>query len=212
MSDLWNRFWDIFDPERKGPLFWRYGWKGILFIAAATYFTYQWFVGPRHSPFAGVLWLMTIGIHEAGHPIFRMISGGNFAWTIWGGTVMELGVPLLAFLWFLRKGREIQADICILLLAIACYSVGHYAGCSLDPVITLLNAGPESVPDWDYMHKWLGTEGYEWHMRHAFYALSAFLTALGLYLTAAHFWAWNNPDGHNYNKDDDGHDRFFTRG
>ena len=93
MSDLWNRFWDIFDPERKGPLFWRYGWKGILFIAAATYFMYQWFVGPRHSPFAGVLWLMTIGIHEAGHPIFRMISGGNFAWTIWGGTVMELGVP-----------------------------------------------------------------------------------------------------------------------
>lgn len=212
MRDAWNRFWDIFDPERKGPVFWRYGWKGIVFIAAVTYFTYQWFIGPRHNPLAGVLWLMTIGIHEAGHPLFRMISGGNFAWTIWGGTVMELGVPFLAFVWFLRKGKEIQADICILLLAIACYSVGHYAGCSLDPTITLLNAGPETLPDWDYMHKWLGTEGYEWHVRHAFYGLSAFLTALGLYLAGAHFWAWNNPDGHNYNKDDDGHDRFFTRG
>lgn len=212
MRNLWEKFWDVFDPYRRGPLFWKYGWKGIVFIAAATYFLYQWYIGPRHSPIAGVLWLFTIGIHEAGHPVFRFISGGNFMWTIWGGTLLELGVPLLAYLTFLRRGKEIQADVCLLLLAIACYSVGHYTGCSLDPVITLLNAGPETLPDWDYMHKWLGTEGYEWHMRHAFYGLSAFLGALGIYLTAAHFWAWTNPDGHNYNDDDDGHDRFFTRG
>ncbi len=212
MRQLWDNFWDIFDPYRKGPLFWKYGWKGVLFIGLVTYFTYQWFVGPRHNPFAGVLWLMTIGIHEAGHPIFRLLFFGNFKMTIWGGTLMELGVPLLAFFVFLRRGKEIQADVCLLLLAIACYSVGHYAGCSLDPVISLLNAGPETLPDWDYMHKWLGTEGYEWHMRHAFYGLSAFLTGLGSYLFIAHFWAWNNPDGHNYNDDDDGHDRFFMKG
>lgn len=211
MRNLWNACWDFIDPYRRGPLFWKYGWKGIIFIIAATYFLYQWYIGPRHSPFAGVLWLFTIGIHEAGHPIFRFLTGGNFFWTIWGGTLMEVGVPVLAYFSFLRRGREIQADICLLLLAIAFYSVGHYTGCSLDPVISLLNAGPETLPDWDYMHKWLGTEGYEWHMRHAFYGLSAFLGALGIYLTAAHFWAWTNPDGHNYNDDDDGHDRFFTR-
>lgn len=212
MKALWNRFWDLLDPHRKGPLFWPYGWKGILFIAAGTYFLYSWYVGPRHCPLASVCWLLTIGVHEAGHPIFRFLSGGNFAVTIWGGTLMEVGVPLVCFLYFLRKGREIQADICLLWLAMACYSVGQYTGCSLDPVISLLNAGPETLPDWDYMHKWLGTEGYEWQMRHGFYALSAFLGALGTYLCVAHFWAWNNPDGHDYNQDDDGHDRFFTRG
>ncbi len=212
MTEIWNRFWDLLDPQRKGPLFWRYGWKGILFIAAVTWFLYSWYVGPRHCPLAGLFWLLTIGVHEAGHPIFRFLSGGNFAVTIWGGTVMELGVPLLCFFYFLRKGREIQADVCLLWLAMACYSVGQYAGCSLDPVISLLNAGPETLPDWDYMHKWLGTEGYEWHMRHGFYGLSAFLGALGTYLFFAHFWAWNNPDGHDYNQDDDGHDRFFTQG
>ncbi len=212
MPDLWNRFWNFIDPYRRGPLFWKYGWKGILFILVGTYFLYQWYIGPRHSPLAGVMWLLTIGIHEAGHPIFRLISGGNFFWTIWGGTLMEVGVPALAYFTFLRRGREIQADVCLLLLAIAFYSVGHYAGCRLDPVISLLNAGPETLPDWDYMHKWLGTEGYEWHIRHAFYGLSAFFGALGVYLTAAHFWAWTNPDGHDYNDDDDGHNRFFTRG
>ncbi len=113
MRELWDNFWDIFDPYRKGPLFWKYGWKGVLFIGLVTYFTYQWFVGPRHNPFAGVLWLMTIGTHEAGHPIFRLLFFGNFKMTIWGGTLMELGVPLLAYFSFLRRGKEIQADVCM---------------------------------------------------------------------------------------------------
>ena len=207
-----KRIFDFLDPQRKGPLFWHYGWKGILFIIVVTYLTYKWIVGPHSSPFAGVLYLFTIGIHEAGHPIFRMVFMHNFFMTIIGGTVMELGVPLLAFFSFLHRKHEIQADVCILLLAIACYSVGHYAGCSLDPFISLLNGGPETLPDWDYMHKWFGTEGYEWYIRHGFYWLSAFLTALGTYLLIAHFWAWNDPDKHNYNEDHDEHDSFFMRG
>lgn len=204
-----QRFFDFIDPMRKGPLFHRYGWKGILFIIVVTALCYAWFVGPRHCPLAGVFWFFTIGIHEAGHPIFQFLSGGNFMWTIWGGTLTEVGVPLLAYFCFLRQGKEIQADGCLLLLAIAFYSVGHYTGCSLDPVITLLNAGPETLPDWDYMHKWLGTEGYEYQMRQGFYLLSAFTTALGSYLLCAHFWDWNNPDKHNFNDDNDGLDRFF---
>ncbi len=212
MLETWTSLLDFLDPRRKGPWCWQYGWKSILFIGLVTYFTYQWFVGPRHCPFAGVLWLMTIGIHEAGHPIFRFLFLGNFKMTIWGGTLMEVGVPLLCFFYFLHKGREIQADICLLLLAIAFYSVGHYAGCSLDPVISLLNAGPETLPDWDYMHKWLGTEGYEWHFRHAFYALSAFTTAIGSCLFFKHFWDWNNPDKRNYSENnDDGYDSFLLR-
>ena len=210
MKNLWNNFWDFIDPSRQGPLFWKYGWKGILFIGLVTYFTYRWFVGPYRNPLAGFFWLMTIGIHEAGHPIFRILFFGNFKLTIWGGTLMEFGIPLMAYFWCLRRKWMIQSDICLLWLAMACYSIGHYAGCSLDPVISLLNAGPETLPDWDYMHKWLGTEGYEWHMRHAFYWLSAGLTGLGTYLAAVHFWKWNDPDGRNYNEDNDGYD-FFNR-
>lgn len=211
MKQIWNSFWDFFDPYRKGPLFWKYSWIGILFIVLGTWGMYEYLASSKSLGLGGALQLFTIGIHEAGHPIFRWLFLGNFKMTIWGGTIMELGVPLLAFFTFLRRGKEIQADISLLLLAIACYSVGHYAGCSLDPVIHMLNAGPDTVPDWDYMHKWMGTEGYEWHFRHGFYWLSAFLTVLGSYLTVAHFWAWNNPDGHNYNSDNDEHDRFFMR-
>ena len=206
-----KKLFDFLDPQRKGPLFWHYGWKGILCIAVGTYLMHAWIVGSRSSPVAGVLYLFTIGIHEAGHPIFRMVFMNNFFLTIIGGTVMELGVPLLAFFSFLHRKHEIQADVCLLLLAIACYSVGHYAGCSLDPVISLLG-GPEAVPDWDYMHKWFGTEGYEYYVRHGFYWLSSFLTALGSYLFIAHFWAWNDPNTHNYNEDHDEHDSFFGRG
>ncbi len=212
MKEFLGQLLDFIDPERKGPFCWRYGWKGLLFIAVLTAGLYGWFIGPRHCPLAGIFWFFTIGIHEAGHPIFRFLTGGNFFWTIWGGTLMEVGVPLFAFFWFLHRGQEIQADGCLLLLAIAFYSVGQYTGCSLDPVISLLNAGPETLPDWDYMHKWLGTEGYEWHMRRAFYLLSALTTAVGIYLFAVHTWDWTNPDKRRFSEmNRDGLDRFFYR-
>lgn len=212
MRNQWQDFLDFVDPERKGPLCWKYGWKGILFILLVTWWVHQMIISPTHHALGGFLYLFTIGVHEAGHPLFRMLFFGNFKMTIFGGTVMEILVPTLGFFYFLHKGREIQADVCLLLLSIACYSIGHYSGCSLDPTITLLNAtGPEAVPDWDYMHKWLGTEGYEGQFRQTFYWLSAILAGWGSYLFFAHFWAWTNPDHHDYNKDDDGHNFFFTR-
>ena len=208
MKQLWNNFWDFIDPSRQGPFFWKYSWKGILFIILVTWGIHQLIISPNNRGWGGMLQFFTIGVHEAGHPLFRYLFLGNFKMTIWGGTLMEAGVPLLAYFWCLHRRWMVQSDICLLWLAIACYSIGHYAGCSLDPVISLLNAGPETVPDWDYMHKWLGTEGYEWHIRHAFYWLSAILTGLGSYLAIAHFWKWNDPDTHNYNEDDDGYDFF----
>lgn len=128
-----RHLFDFIDPMRKGPLFHRYGWKGILFIMVATALCYAWFKGPHHCPLAGIFWFFTIGIHEAGHPIFRFLSGGNFMWSIWGGTLTEVGVPLLAYFCFLRQGKEIQADGCLFLLAVAFYSVGHYTGVQFGP-------------------------------------------------------------------------------
>lgn len=209
MKNIWNTCWDFLDPYRKGPIFWKYGWKGILFIILGTWGMYEYLSGPHKSPLTGMLSLFTLGIHEAGHPLFRILFFGNFKMTILGGTLMELGIPTLVFFTFLRRGKEIQADVCLLLLAIACYSVGFYAGYTFETSVMLINGGPNSVPDWDYIHQWFGTEGYEWQVRHIFYALSAFFTVLGSYLSAVHFWAWNNPDKHDYNQDTDVHDKFF---
>ena len=106
---------------------------------------------------------------------------------------MEILVPLAAFLYFQRKGNEIQADICLFLLAIAFKSVGFYAGISLyTGEVTIYNTidGPNTVFDWDYMHKWFFTEGKEYYVQQFFYILSALSVAFGLWLLFAHIIRW----------------------
>ena len=212
MRNLVNAFFDFLDPRRKGPLFWKYGWKGILFIILVTWGVHALIVSPKCWGISSYLNFFTLGVHEAGHPIFGMLFFGNFKMRILGGTLAELLVPLLGFVYFLHKGREIQADVCLLLLAIALHSIGFYAGYMFEDKVLIINGGPDSVPDWDYIHQWFHTAGHEWAVRHTLYWLSAFFTALGTYLGLAHFWEWNNPDKHDYgNDDDDGYGGFFFR-
>jgi len=192
MKSFFITILDAIDPKRRGPWFASYGWKGALFISVLTVIFYLLMrpVGCG-TAFGMFINFFTLGVHEIGHPIFRFLSGGNQFLTITGGTFMELFVPTFAFLYFLRRGWEIQADVCLLLLAIAFKSIGFYAGAmEFEPAVLMINADADSVGDWDYMHKWFGTENHIWAVRHTFYLLSAFTAALGLWLIGLHSKLW----------------------
>jgi len=137
----------------------------------------------------GIITWLTVGIHEIGHPLFDLISGGSEFWRVCGGTLLEIIVPLAAFFYFLRKGWEIQADVCLLLLAIAFKSIGFYSAASLytgEVVIVNTVDGANTVLDWDHMHKWFGTEGKEQYVQQFFYIAAALTAALGCWLLIAH--------------------------
>lgn len=147
--------------------------------------------------FAWIINWLTVGIHEFGHNLFGLLSGRNEFLTVCGGTFLEIIVPSDAFLYFLRKGWEIQADVCLLLLAIAFKSIGFYTGISLYVgEVMIVNAvdGANSVPDWDYMHKWFGTEGKEYYVQQFFYILAALTIAFAFWLLIAHIYRWIKSD------------------
>lgn len=200
---------DQTDPFRRGPLFTHYGLAGMLFLITGTWAMYAWITSSLPG-WGAALQLFSIGVHEAGHPLFNKIFLGNFFMTIIGGTFMELFVPLAGFIYFLRRGKAISSDVCLLLLAIAFWSVGGYAGYNHDAVIHMLNATADTKPDWEYMHTWFHTWPYDLLIRKTCYALSAFFTTLGVWLIIQHFWHWTDPDKHRFLEDDSDHS-FFLR-
>lgn len=210
MTNFLRHLFDRLDPFRRGPLFTHYGFWGVLAIAAGTGGMYAWITSSLPG-WGGALQLFSIGVHEVGHPLFHKLFLGNFFMTIIGGTFMELFVPLAGFLYFLRRGKALSADVCLLLLAISCWSVGGYAGYNHDDVIRMLNATADTKPDWEYMHTWFHTWPYDLLIRKIFYALSAFLTALGGWLMIQHFWQWTDPDKHSFREDETDSSFFITR-
>ncbi|MCL2145461.1 MAG: hypothetical protein FWH43_08240 [Endomicrobia bacterium] len=197
IKNILNKTVNFFDPYRRGPLFTNYGIVGIIFIAVVGFVFYRLITADGSTAFGWIITWLSIGIHEFGHKLFGLISGGNRFWTVSGGTLLEIIVPFSAFFYFQRKGWEIQADICLLLLAIAFKSIGFYTGISLYVgEIMIVNAvdGANSVPDWDYMHKWFGSEGKEYFVQQFFYIASALTTALGFWLLIAHIRRWIKSD------------------
>lgn len=194
LKSIVNGFASIFDPYRRGPLFVRYGIGGLAFLAAGTLLFYLSFTSKTQTIFGPLFNFFTIGVHELGHPLFRMIFMDNHFMTIIGGTAMEIIVPVSAYIYFLRRGEHIQSDFCLILLGIAFKSIGFYTGYNLEANLWLINADETTKPDWEYMHRWFGTADYDYLMRNGFYLLSAFCITLALYLLARHIYNWAKYD------------------
>lgn len=194
LKTVFNKFIDVFDPYRRGPLFNKYGILGLGFLALATLCFYLSFISKTITMFGPFFNFFTIGVHELGHPLFRMIFMGNQFMTIIGGTAMEIIVPVGAYIYFLRRGEHIQADFCLILLGIAFKSIGFYTGYNLEANLWLINADESTKPDWEYMHQWFGTANYDYLMRQGFYILAAFCISLAIYLLAVHIWKWAKSD------------------
>ncbi|MDR2192307.1 MAG: hypothetical protein LBO62_05465 [Endomicrobium sp.] len=179
---------EFLDPKKRGIFFTHYGITGILFIAAFTAVFYFYINSKGHSALYSAVYNFTLFTHEFGHKLFHFLFFGNEFMTIIGGTAMEILTPLCVFLYFQRKGWEIQADICILFLALSFNSVADYSAMQqIEDEMILVNANPGDMGDWqDYMHGWFGTKGKEIQARAFFKILSSFTTASALWLLFAH--------------------------
>jgi hypothetical protein len=85
-------------PVSKTALIIGVGAAALFFVHAAT----------DKSGFL-ILDHVNLPIHEAGHPLFGLL-GGKIG--VWGGTLMELLVPLLFAFYFLRRGETSGTAFC----------------------------------------------------------------------------------------------------
>ncbi|MCL2888640.1 MAG: hypothetical protein FWF35_05070 [Elusimicrobia bacterium] len=175
------RIYNFFDPYRIMPWFVKINIPVVIIMAASAYGLYWLLANDKLKNILFLLWFLNIGIHEAGHPIFNFLFFGNEFMHYIGGCATEILVPLLAFLFFIRRGKTCQAYVCFAWLGFSFYSVGHYALSTSLPTITLINANADTVSDWEYLHGVFGTLKYDVAIGHAMYAVGAALFVFGVY-------------------------------
>lgn len=101
------------------------------------------------SIFEGV----NLGFHEAGHAAFMWL--GSRILTVAGGTIFQLGIPVVAGVYLLRKqGDPFGAAVCVFWLGTALAGAGVYASDARAQALPLVSPfGPVDVDshDWTFM-------------------------------------------------------------
>lgn len=98
-------------------------WYRAPVVVVLTWMAHGYLTDPMHSSiFHGI----NLGFHEAGHAAL-MWFGSTF-WTTAGGTLFEIGVPLVAgvYLWW-RQRDPFGATVCLFWVGTALFGVGIYA-------------------------------------------------------------------------------------
>lgn len=97
-----------------------------------------------------------LGIHEAGHLAF-----GYFSCTVavLGGTLFELGAPLVCAYLFRRQRDDFAVAVCGCWLGLAMGGVSHYMADAQKMVLPLVTAGFSEmvIHDWHYLFA-------QWHL------------------------------------------------
>ena len=130
-----------------------------------------------------------LAIHEAGHVLFAPF--GEFL-GIAGGTLLQLIVPAVFVLYFLRRRDRYAAAIVVFWVSQSLFNVATYAGDARAQLLPLVG-GEDVLHDWAYM---LGSLGWLHHDTAIETGLraAAFLVWLGALAAALHYSRVLRPD------------------
>jgi len=109
-------------------------WAGILLFFHAT------------SGWVPILDHANLAFHEAGHPIFGIISNRL---SVYGGTFMQLLIPAACAFEMKRQGKRAGAYVCLVWFAESLLNVARYMADARARVLPLVGgADPEYSHDW----------------------------------------------------------------
>lgn len=142
--------------------------------------------------------LFSFALHEGGHIVFG-IPGNTFL-TKAGGTLMELGMPLVCVFHFLRAKSPAGMGFCVFWLGTALIDVAFYAADAKLQAIILITgkSGREGgLHDWGYMLADLGLMDQCVGIGRMFFFLGCFLMAFPVAWAALAGWRYwkERPEG-----------------
>jgi hypothetical protein len=146
------------------------GWapvpRGVVIGACAFYglFILQVLRG------AGVLLTMDlvfIPVHEGGHLFFGLF--GNEFLAVAGGTLMQLGVPLLLAAYFALQRQVQGVAFCMFFAFEQCLPIATYMADARAQLLPLLSVGDSDdvIHDWNYLFGRMGLLSHDIQIAHA---------------------------------------------
>jgi hypothetical protein len=129
--------------------------------------------------FAGI----TLGVHEAGHVVF-----GPFGelLAVAGGSIMQLAVPVIVALLFLRQREYFGIAVALAWLSMSLSDLATYIGDARSQDLPLVSMGSgDPIHDWHYILGRFGMLGDD----HALARFTRFIAVLSL-LLAIGWGAW----------------------
>lgn len=115
--------------------------KRILIVLVGGYFIY----GGFHSTGCGLINSADLAIHEGGHVIFG--GAGNYI-GMWGGTLMQLLMPLAVAAHFFRRGDDFSARVVLCWFGQNFFHIAPYIKDARAQSLPLVGGG---VHDWHYI-------------------------------------------------------------
>lgn len=158
--------------QQRGELFIK-----SLFIAFLLYASYTLYISSEHWIFMSNVNLI---FHEAGHVVFA------FFWQylyVLGGTLGEIGVPLLVAAAALFQHKLYVASFSFWWLSTALYSVSVYAADARERALPLIT-GDVSSHDWHYLLSQIGLLQSDNIIGNLFFVASISALVLALFI----FW------------------------
>jgi len=129
--------------------------------------------------FAGI----TLGVHEAGHVVFSVF--GELL-EVGGGSIMQLAIPVIVMLLFLRQREYFGISVALSWLAMSLSNLATYIGDARSQDLPLVSLGSgDPIHDWHYLLARSGLLEYD----HALARLARFVSVISL-LTAFAWGAW----------------------
>jgi hypothetical protein len=140
--------------------------RGVTIAAAVFYLLFLYDAARGRGPLL-MIDLVFIPIHEGGHLLFRFF-GWEFLY-IAGGTLMQLGVPLLLAAYFALQ-RQVQGTaFCAFFLFEQFLPVSTYMADARAQQLPLLTLGDSDfvIHDWNYLFGKLGLLAHDIQIAHA---------------------------------------------
>jgi len=135
--------------------------NGFFRLPLLIWFAYIFVRHIMDPNYYDLLGSINLGFHEFGHMIFGF--GGTFLMTT-GGTILQLLVPLLGVLNFLRQSDYFAAVLCFGWLSSNFFGVALYASDAQAmalPLVTPFGMTPAVSHDWNYMLTQMGILSYD---------------------------------------------------
>ncbi len=146
------------------------GWQPVhpaAFVFACVFYGLFLLKASQPSSLFRMIDLVFIPIHEGGHLLFRFF--GNQFLMVAGGTLLQLGVPLMLATFFIFQRQVMGTSFCVFFFFEQFLPISPYMADARAQELPLLTVGDADyvIHDWNYLFGRLGLLDHDTQIAHA---------------------------------------------